>query len=111
MAAATELKEAAPKARRKHTQFSIRTDSDTKARVERAAGIAHMTLTEFVEEAVRGLADEVLARHEQILLSDHDFLLFEELMTRAVEPNDLVRAEAAEFNQGRFDAQGRYHWS
>lgn len=97
------------KARRKNIQFSIRTDSDTKARVERAAGVEHMTLTEFVEAAVRDRADEVLSRHDQILLTDRDFQLFEELMTRKVEPNALVRSEAAEFNQGWFDAQGRYH--
>ncbi len=96
--------------RRKDIQFSIRTDSDTKARAARAAGIARMTLTEFVEAAVRERADAVLARHDQVLLTDRDFLLFEELMTRAVEPNDLVRAEVAEFNQGRFDPQGRYSW-
>ena len=110
MATIAEPGAAKTKARRKNIQFSIRTDSNTKARAERAAGVAHMTLTEFVEEAVRGLAEEVLARHEQILLSDRDFSLFEELMTRAVEPNELVRAETAAFNRGRFDAQGRYHW-
>ncbi len=96
-------------ARRKDIQFSIRTDSDTKALAARAAGIARMTLTEFVEAAVRERADEILARHAQVLLSDRDFLLFEELMKRTVEPNDLVCAEVAEFNQGRFDEQGRYH--
>lgn len=97
------------KARRKSVRFSIRTDSETKARVERAAGVAHMALTDFVEEAVRGLADEVLARHEQLHLSDRDVVLFEELMTRPVEPNALVRSEVAAFNEGRFDAQGRHH--
>ncbi len=102
--------EAKTKVQRKNIQFSIRTDSDTKARVERAAGVAHMTLTEFVEAAVRERADEVLSRHDQILLTDRDFRLFEELMTRPVEPNALVRSEFAEFNEGRFDAQGRYHW-
>lgn len=100
----------AVEARRRSVQFSIRTDRDTKARVERAAGVAHMTLTDFVEEAVRGLAEEVLARHEQILLSDRDFAFFEELMTRPVETNALVRSEVTEFNEGRFDAQGRYRW-
>lgn len=109
MAAVVEPDETRVNAR-KNIQFSIRTDSDTKARVERAAGVAHMSLTEFVETAVRGLADEVLSRHDQILLTDRDFHLFEELMTRAVEPNALVRSEVAEFNEGRFDAQGRYHW-
>lgn len=98
------------KTRRKSVQFSIRTDKDTKARVERAAGVAQMTLTDFVEEAVRGRAEEVLAQHEQILLSDQDFALFEELMTRSIEPNALVRSEITEFNKGHFDAQGRYHW-
>lgn len=110
MKASTEDNQAAKKLRRKNIQFSIRTDSDTKTRAARAAEAARMTLTEFVETAVRERADEVLAQHEQILLSDRDFLLFEVLMTRQVEPNDLVRTEVAEFNQGRFDAEGRYHW-
>lgn len=110
METAAESGEAMAKSRRKDRQFSIRTDRDTKARIERAAGVAHMTLREFVEEAVRGLADEVLARHDQILLTDRDFALFEELMTRPIEPNELARGETAAFNEGRFDAQGRYHW-
>lgn len=110
MAAVVEPEETSVNARRKNIQFSIRTDSDTKARVERAAGVAHMTLTEFMEAAVRERADEVLSRHDQILLTDRDFQFFEELMTQAVEPNALVRSEVAEFNEGRFDAQGRYHW-
>ncbi len=109
MSAVGEQDKTTAKARRKDIQFSIRTDSDTKARVERAAGVAHMSLTEFVEAAVRERADEVLAQHDQILLTDRDFRLFEELMTRKVEPNELVRSEAAEFNKGWFDAQGRYH--
>ena len=110
MGAVAEQDKATAKSRRKDIQFSIRTDSDTKARVERAAGVTHMTLTEFVEAAVRERADEVLSRHDQILLTDRDFYLFEELMTRVVEPNDLVRSETEAFNRGRFDAQGRYHW-
>ena len=109
MAANTEQSMAA-EVRRKDIQFSIRTDSDTKARAARAADISRMTLTEFVEAAVRERADEVLARHDQVLLSDRDFLLFEELMQREIEPNDLVRTEVADFNKGRFDPQGRYHW-
>lgn len=109
MAANTEQSMAA-EVLRKDIQFSIRTDSATKVRAARAADIARMTLTEFVETAVRERADEILARHDQVLLSDRDFLLFEELMQRAIEPNDLVRSEVADFNQGRFDPQGRYHW-
>ncbi len=70
-----------------------------------------MKLTEPVELAARGLADEPLSPHEQVLLTDRDFQLFEELMTRATEPNALVRSEVEGFNKGHFDAQGRYHWS
>ena len=110
MAASMGQSKAAAKLRTKDIQFSIRTDRDTKARAARAAGVAQMTLTEFVEAAVRERADEVLARHDQVLLSDRDFLLFEELMKRAVEPNDLVGGEVADFNKGRFDSEGRYHW-
>lgn len=110
MAARTEDNQATEKSKRKDIQFSIRTDSDTKVRAARAAEVARMTLTEFVESAVRERTDEVLARHDQVLLTDRDFLLFEELMKRAIGPNDLVRAEVADFNRGRFDPQGRYHW-
>ncbi len=110
MAASTKNNQNAAKSGRKDIQFSIRTDSETKARAARAAEVAQVTLTEFVEAAVRERADEILAQHDQILLSDRDFLLFEELMKRTIEPNDLVRAEVAEFDQGRFDAQGHYHW-
>jgi len=109
MAASAALSKTTTKARRKNIQFSIRTDGDTKARVERAAGVTHMTLTEFVEAAVRERANEVLSRHDQILLTERDFQLSEDLMMRKVEPNALVRSEAAEFNEGWFDAQGRYH--
>jgi uncharacterized protein (DUF1778 family) len=110
MTVMTDSEKPKSKVRRKSIQFSIRTDNATKARVEQAAGVAQMTVTEFVEQAVRGLADEVLARHEQILLTDRDFQLFEALMTHAVEPNTLVRSEVAAFREGRFDAEGRYHW-
>ena len=84
MEASVRRDEAKAKVRRKSIQFNIRTDTETKARVERAAGVEHMTLTEFVEAAVRDRADEVLSRHDQILLTDRDFQLFEELMTRKV---------------------------
>lgn len=50
------------------------------------------------------------ARKDDILLSDRDFALFKENMMRSVEPNAPVQSEVAEFNKGRFDAQGRYHW-
>lgn len=60
---------------------------------------------------MRGLADQVLPWYAHILLTDRGFHFFKELMTRVVEPNDLVRSEVEAFNRGYFDAQGRYHWS
>lgn len=54
--------------------------------------------------------DNAHTQQEPILLTDRDFLLFGELMSRAVEPNALVLSEIAEFNKGSFDEQRRYHW-
>jgi hypothetical protein len=68
-----------------------------------------MAETMFAEIAEQH--DEVLAPQGPILLSDRDFLFFEALLTRQVQPNALVCSEVAEFNQGCFDAQGRYCWS
>lgn len=70
-----------------------------------------MTPDDLMKRTFGPLADLAPLEHDPILLTDRDFQLFEELMARAVEPNDLVRSEAEDFNRVHFDEQGRCHWS
>lgn len=67
---------------------------------EKGRGI-EMTTTPSAAVTVR--ADEVLARHEQIALSERDYSRFVEIMTADTELTPLAREEAAEFKAGRME--------
>ena len=94
---------------RRDVQFNIRMAFENKERVERAAKVTKQSLTEFAEAAVLERAEEVLERHERILLSDRDFDAFSRMMNAGTKPTRTALREAAEFSQGRMKG-GRYHW-
>jgi uncharacterized protein (DUF1778 family) len=93
----------------KDTQFNIRMAPDNKRKVERAAKVAKQTLTEFAESAVLDRAEEILAHHERILLSDRDFDIFVCIMEGDTVPTRTAIREAKEFSRGRMEGS-RYHW-
>ena len=84
---------------RKDVQFNIRMAFENKERVERAAKVTKQSLTEFAEAAVLERAEEVLERHERILLSDRDFDAFVRMMNADTKPTKTALREAAEFSQ------------
>ena len=94
---------------RKDVQFNIRMAVENKERVERAAKVTKQSLTEFAEAAVLERAEDVLRRHEYILLSDRDFDLFVKLMNSDKKPTKTAQREAAAFRRGRMEGS-RYYW-
>ena len=90
-------------------QFNVRLDASTIARIEAAARATKQSATQFAETALAEKADEVLARHEQIILSDRDYELFVEIMTSDAQPPELAKQEAAEFKNGKMEG-ARYRW-
>ena len=94
---------------RKDVQFNIRMAFENKERIERAAKVTKQSLTEFAEAAVLERAEQVLDRHERILLSDRDFDAFVRMMNAGAKPSKTALREAAEFSQGRMEG-ARYHW-
>lgn len=90
-------------------QFNIRMDATIKERIEKAAQLTCQSLTEFTESILAAKADEILAQHEQIRLSEKDYDLFVQLMTSDSEPTAIARKEAAEFNEGQIEGS-RYRW-
>lgn len=46
-------------------------------------------------------ADEVLARYEEIVLSERDYKQFVAIMTSDSEPTEVAKREAAEFKAGK----------
>jgi len=99
----------APARQRRDVQFNIRVEVETKEQIERAAKVARQTLTEFTKAAVIERAEEVLARHDQIVLSDRDYELFTKIMTEEHEPTELALRGAAEFMSGTMEGS-RYRW-
>jgi uncharacterized protein (DUF1778 family) len=93
----------------KDTQFNIRMAPAHNEGIERAARVAGQTLTEFTESAVLERAEQILTRHEHILLSDRDFDLFVRIMTADSKPTRTAIREASEFSKGRIEGS-RYHW-
>ena len=90
-------------------QFNIRLDASTKARIEAAARTSKQSATQFAESALVEKANEVLARHEQIILSDRDYELFVQMMTSDAEPTELAKHEADEFKKGQMEG-ARFRW-
>ncbi len=89
--------------------MNIRVAAETKAQIERAAKVSRQSLTEFTTSAVVERAEEVLARYDQIVLSDRDYELFTQMMTAETEPTEIARQEAAEFREGQQEGS-RYRW-
>jgi uncharacterized protein (DUF1778 family) len=101
---------AAIEARRKRSekprsgvQLNIRTDASVKERVEHAAQVARQSLTEFTRDALMDRADEVLRRHESIILSNRDYEQFVAIMTADTEPTEIAKREASEYRRFRAD--------
>jgi len=93
----------------RQTQFNIRMSASEKQRIEAAARASRQSLTEFTQSALAEKADEVLARYEEIVLSERDYNQFVAIMTSGSEPTEIAKKEAAEFKAGKVDG-ARYRW-
>jgi uncharacterized protein (DUF1778 family) len=93
----------------RQVQFNIRMSSYDKLRIEAAARASRQSLTEFTHTALAEKADEILAHHEQIVLSERDYELFVAMMTSESEPTDIAKEEASEFKNGQIDG-AHYRW-
>ena len=67
-------------------RLSCRVSPVTKSRAEQAARVMGQTITHFTEEAIAARAEEVLARHERIVLSERDFAAFVEAINSPPAP-------------------------
>jgi uncharacterized protein (DUF1778 family) len=83
--------------------------SQEKQRIEDAARANRQSITEFTLNALAEKADEVLARQEQIVLSEQDYKQFVAIMTADTEPTEVAKREATEFKQGTLEG-ARYRW-
>ena len=74
---------------------------EIKERVARAAAITGQGLTDFAVSALSQRADEILDRHESVLLNRKDYQFFLTSLDNAKTPSPRSRAAAARYRRGR----------
>jgi uncharacterized protein (DUF1778 family) len=83
-------------------RLEARITAEQKALFERAASLSERTLTDFVVSSVQAAAEEVIRRHDTIVLSPRDSVRFVEALLNPPQPNDALRA-AARRHRAAFD--------
>ena len=91
----------------KKTQISekdrmhFRLDPKIKARVARAAAITGQGLTDFAVSTLSEKADQILARHDTILLTSVEYSFFLNALDDDRKPSKRARAAAKRYRRGR----------
>jgi len=91
------------------SRLNFRLAPEIKERVARAAALTGQDLTEFAVATLSEKADEVIGRHDQMLLGseDYDFFL-NALEEQPDEPSEKSRKVAANYRRGTRKGV-RYH--
>lgn len=75
----------------KQERMHIRLDAAAKQKLERAAGYANKTLSEFVLSRALDAANEVIEEHETLRLDNSDWEVFLDALENPPEPNPRLR--------------------
>ena len=89
-------------------RMHFRLDPKIKARVARAAAITGQGLTDFAASTLSEKADQILARHDTILLTSDDYSFFLKALDDDRKPSKRSRAAVKRYQRGRRKGV-RYH--
>jgi len=82
-------------------RMNFRLDPEIKVRVARAAAITGQGLTDFAVSVLSEKADEIIERHDNILLSGTELDFFLSALEDNSKPSKRSRAAAARYRKGR----------
>jgi uncharacterized protein (DUF1778 family) len=80
--------------RTRDDRIELRASREQKRTLAAAAAYEHLDLTSFVLRTALPAAEEIVARHERILLSARDTVRIMELLDRPPKPTAALRAAA-----------------
>lgn len=80
-------------------RLNFRLPSEAKEKIERAAVVSGLTITDFAIHALVSSADEILERHHVTTLSDRDRDLFLQMLDNPPPPNDALKKAAKRYKQ------------
>ena len=89
------------KAAEHQERMNFRLNKEIKDRVVQAATITGQALTDFAVSAISERADEILARHNKIMLDKEEYNFFLQVLSEDREQSERSRAAAARYRQGR----------
>src|SRR5437868_347415 len=82
-------------------RMHFRLAPEIKDRVTRAAAITGQGLTDFAVSALSERANEILERHETVLLNTKEYHFFLESLDKVRKPSRRARAAADRYRRGR----------
>ena len=82
-------------------RMHFRLNAEIKERVARAAAITGQGLTDFAVAALSERADEILERHDTVLLNSTDYAFFLKTLDHSSKPSATSRSAAARYRRGR----------
>lgn len=83
----------------KPARFNFRLPAEIKDRIEKAAIISGVTVTDFAINVLADSADEVLEKQHTRILSDRDRDIFLAMLDEDVEPNEALLKAVEEYKR------------
>lgn len=80
-------------------RLNFRLPPEIKERIENAALVSGVTVTDFAVSALAERAEEVLERHERRVLSARDRDLFLDLLENPPAPNERLKAAVTKYKK------------
>jgi uncharacterized protein (DUF1778 family) len=84
---------------KQEARLNVRLPLHVKERVEQAAIISGLTVTDFAIHVLGNSADEIIERHNTRTLSDRDRDLFLKMLDNPPKPNEALRKAATRYNE------------
>ncbi len=80
-------------------RLNFRLPPEIKERIENAAFVSGVTITDFAITALANTAEEVLERHQTRVLSDRDRDIFLAMLEDDSEPNEALKKAVEEYKR------------
>ncbi len=80
-------------------RLNFRLPPEIKERIENAALISGVTVTDFAINALANTAEEVLEKHQSRVLSDRDREIFLAMLENPPEPNEALKKAVKEYKK------------
>ena len=81
------------------SRLNFRLPVELKEKIERAAVVSGVTVTDFAISALVNSADNVLEKHQNRVLSDRDRDIFLALIENPPEPNEALKKAVQEYKK------------